>query len=242
MRSPATARPSLLESLQGLIERTYRMVTGVREIGRFVIGDEGYRRLYTAGGGAASRAPGPPPPAAAGAAGGGARVLVRDGPTGVAARIYYPDILIQTLETHPPTRGLGEPNVDPFAVFVEELDHFLLIAERTRRGRPVSLLELEMHANVTKYLVCALFLSRSSKAPRGGRAAAEDRLWLRWHLFEKAEFNEPDPEVQTRYRDAARYAHRFLDRLDAEPTAPARLARLRAFHDSSPQQKLQLFG
>jgi hypothetical protein len=41
-----TEAPSLLERVQGLLERTYRMETGVDDIGRFVIGDEGYRRLY----------------------------------------------------------------------------------------------------------------------------------------------------------------------------------------------------
>ena len=44
--TPPAPRPSLLESLQELLERTYRMDTGVLGIGRFVIGDEGYRRLY----------------------------------------------------------------------------------------------------------------------------------------------------------------------------------------------------
>ena len=39
---------SLLELLQGVIERTYDLQTGVRDIGRYVIGDEGYRRIYGA--------------------------------------------------------------------------------------------------------------------------------------------------------------------------------------------------
>ena len=135
--------------------------------------------------------------------------------------------------------ALAIPAYYAFATFVEELDHFLLIAESARSRRPVSLLELELHANVTKYLVCALFLARAGSAGKGGEASLENRLWLRWHLFEKAEFQEPDPQVQTRYRDASRFARRFLDRLDADPSASARLARLRAFHDSSHQQKLQ---
>jgi len=43
----ARINPSLLEQLQGVIERTYDLDTGVRDIGRFVIGDEGYRNLYS---------------------------------------------------------------------------------------------------------------------------------------------------------------------------------------------------
>ena len=228
---------SLLELLQRLIERTYRMETGIVEIGRYVIGDEGYRRFYPSfGRGGAPPAPGQRQ--AVGQAGGRARVLVHDAPAAVAAHIYFPDELILNLEQYPPTRWLADENVDDFATFVEEIDHLLLIAERVRLGRPVSLLELEMHANVTKYLVCALFRARGRSRGAGGSVEPEDRLWLRWHLFEKAEFAEADREVQCRYRDASCFAHRFLDRLETEREAPARLALLRAFHDSSHQEKL----
>ena len=230
-RPAVAAPPSLLQSLQSLLERTYRMKTGIVDIGRFVIGDEGYRLFYGPGGRASVTR-------VAASAAAGARVLVHDGPGPLSARIYYPDSLIRSLERCPPSRGLGDENIDPFATFVEELDHLLLIAERGRLRRPVSLLELELHANVTKYLVCALFL-----APRrGGRARApldpQTRLWLRWHLFEKIAFAEPDPKVSVRYSDASRFARRFLDRLDREPDASSRLARLRAFHAATHQEKL----
>lgn len=250
--------PSLLESLQGLIERTYRMETGVRDIGRYIIGDEGYRRFYGESGsygeprgsvaraGAGLRRSGRHRPCVrssrrvVGAAqrGASAKVLVHDVPGAVAAHIYYPDDLIRRLEADPPTRGLGDRNVDAFATFVEELDHFLLVAERARLARPVSLLELEIHANVTKYLVCALFLAAGRARGRRPRADVRDRVWIRWHLFEKIEYSEPDREVQVRYRDASRFARRFIDRLDGEPHSSARLALLRGFHDASHQEKL----
>jgi hypothetical protein len=250
---------SLLESLQGLIERTYRMDTGVREIGRYVIGDEGYRRFY------GRRAPSLRAPeesraarsAALVVAGEGAvegrerredskgvsaaaRVLVHDNPDGLAAHIYFPDRLIRRLEDSPPMRGLCERNVDDFATFVEELDHFLFLAERARQKRHVSLLELELQANVTKYLVCALFLAGGSdRRPRGGAGLdGENRLWLHYHLFEKIEFAEPDPVVRSRYRDALRFARRFIDRLERIPRASDRVARLRAFHAATHQQKI----
>ena len=249
--TPRHPAPSLLESLQSLIERTYRMETGIADIGRYVIGDEGYRLLYGPGtayddGSSSSgrcaqarcrEASGSV--GAAGSAAGGAKVLVHDLPGAVAACIYYPDLLIRELEEHPPSRGIGDRNVDAFATFVEELDHLLLIAERVRLGRPVSLLELEMHANVTKYLVCAMFIAADGM--RGPFEVAE-RLWLRWHLFEKSEFVEPDPGVCTRYRDAARFSRRFLDRLDRVSETSARIAFLREFHDASHQSKLAAFA
>ena len=89
------------------------------------------------------------------------------------ASIYFPDPMIRLLERHPPQRGLGTVNVDAFATLVEEIDHLLLIAERSRMGRPVTLFELELHANVSKYLVGARFLVDAD-----GGLAPERRDWL----------------------------------------------------------------
>jgi len=248
-------RSTLLYSLQALLERTYRMETGIGDLAAFVIGDEGYRVLY----GAVRPGPASHPPESVGAArrgfpglvmedraaavgsgvaAEGARVLVRESSGSVAARIYYPDALIRRLEQCPPARGLTDANIDAFATFVEELDHFLLLAERVRLRRSVTLLELEMHANVTKYLVCALFRAAGRVDGRKAPLPAEDRLWLYWHLFEKITFAEPDPRVQARYRAASRFARRFLGGLDEAPSPAARLERLRLFHDATHEQKL----
>lgn len=243
---PPPLREPLLFQLQRLIERTYRMTTGVTEIGRFVIGDEGYRRFYgegAAGGRATQQRQGRDALVAgsgigAGHAGPSARVLVHDGPGPIAAHIYYPDFLIRTLEERPPMRGLHEGNIDPFAIFVEELDHFLLVAERAGLRREVSLLELELHANVTKYLVCALFAGTGAGTRARGALSDEKRRWLVWHLFEKGTFADPQLDVRRRYEDAARYAVRFLSRLESETSPIRRLALLRAFHNASARQKL----
>src|SRR5262245_2864958 len=46
--SVARTSESLLEKLQGVVERTYDLDTGVDEIGRFVIGDAGFTRFFGA--------------------------------------------------------------------------------------------------------------------------------------------------------------------------------------------------
>ena len=89
----------------------------------------------------------------------GARTLVRETDEGLRASIYYPDRLIRVLEQHPPQHGLCDANVDAFATLVEELDHFLMIVARARSGRPLTLFELELHANVSKHLVLSRFLA-----------------------------------------------------------------------------------
>jgi hypothetical protein len=220
---------SLLERLQGVIERTYDLQTGVRDIGRYVIGDEGYRRIY---GGLAAAGRLVEKVGTAVEAGAGARTMLREsGQGGLAVLVYYPDSLIECLERNDPTRRLDDANIDAFSVLVEELDHFLVIADRYRRGGEASLLELELHANVTKHLVLGMFVG---KMRRTSRLSQADRAWIRFHLFEKGIFSDPDPEVRSRYRDASRFAVRYVDRLD-RLSPPNRVRELKRFHRMSSQ-------
>ena len=231
---------SLLEDLQGLIERTYDLSTGIEDVGAFVIGDEGLRVLYgdtpllsrvPEGSHEAPEAP----PIAAGAHPRTARTLVRQQDGALRLTLYYPDALIAHLEAHPPLRALDERNVDEFAVFVEEVDHVLHIAHRLRAGQGITLLELEWQANLTKALMLRHLLARRlAPRPLGG---AEEH-WVRYHLFEKFEYGGDEPEVAARYREAARLAVRMLDALEPlDP--PARLASLRAFAHRSFPDKLR---
>ncbi len=204
---------SLLETVQGLLTRTYALEAPLEHIGRYVVGDEGFRRFYAE-----------VPHEVKSSDGSGARLLVRERDGAVSASIYYPDAMIRALEEHPPQRGLGDANVDAFAVLVEELDHLLVTAERAGAGRAISMLELELHANVSKYLVLGRFL-----AGPGRRLDARRRVWLRHHLFHKRVYEDGEPSVRRRYDDAARLALRFLDGHGALPPS-ARVAALRRFH------------
>jgi hypothetical protein len=215
----------LLDVVQGLLERTYDIRPDLVRADRFVIGDRGLRALY-----------GEDRPDGSGAADGqGARLLVRETPGGVRVALYYPDAMIRALEENPPTRGLRDENVDAFATLVEELDHLLVLAERAANERAVSLFELELHANVSKWLVLSRFLAGSR-----GRLSERARIWLRWHLFHKRRWSDRDPAVRARYRDAARHAVGFLGGLAASTRPARRLRLLRRFHGAPVTEKLSM--
>jgi hypothetical protein len=218
---------SLLESVRGLIERTYRIHSGLTEIGSFVIGDQGFRRLYRSSRDGHD---------IGSADGQGARTLVRETDRGVVACIYFPDAMIRQLEAYPPQRGVREENQAAFSTFVEEIDHLLVLAERSLRARAVSLFELELHANVSKYLVLARFLAGCSQHLRADR-----RLWLRRRLFDDVRFCDDDCEVRRRYRDAARAAVQLIEGLGALDPAE-RIAALRRFHSVGVADKLRLIS
>ena len=228
--------PSLLEQVRGLIERTYDHRTGLGPLAPYVIGDEGLR-LLTARGNAVERVRALAPPGRDGASL-PPQLLVRFGPEGgVRASLYLPDRLIHTLERHPPDRALHAENVDAFAGLIEEIDHLLLLAARVRGGPPLTLLEMELHANVTKELVLRHYAARLA----GLRALPSDVVeWIRYHLFRKPRFCDPDPLVRARYQDAARFGMRFLRLIDELHSFYLRLACLRRFSRMSHQQKIQL--
>jgi len=209
---------SLLDTIRGLLERSYRMETGLSALGSFVIGDRGYRSM-------------------SGQSEHGARTLVRETADGVRAAIYFPDELIRHLERYPPQRGIGDENVDEFATFVEEIDHLLVLADRHADGRPSTLFELELHANVSKHLVLSRFLAVAGKPS----LSPDERLWLRHHLFDKNRYCDGDASVRSRYRDARRWAVRLLDALPRIGKRH-RIEALRAFHAAGAADKLELIG
>jgi len=216
---------SLLERVKGLLERTYGMDAVVDDVGRFVVGDIGYEQLYgRADSVARVRSLGHR----------GAKTLIREVHGAVRLCIYYPDTLIRCLESHPPDRGVGDVNIDAFATLIEELDHLLCIAERATQTRPLSLFELELHANVSKYLVLARFL-----AGRSARIEDSGRAWLLYHLFDKGVYCDADPRDRERYRDAARWARRFLERFGSLPPVD-RIRALRSFHRAGASGKVRL--
>jgi len=200
----------LVEVIRSIIQRTYGLPQVIGEVGPYIVGDEGFKRLY---GGS---------PDSTGKA--GARLLVRQLGESVRAVVYYPDALVRHLERFNPINGLGDVNITAFAVLVEEVDHLLTLASRADEGRSVTLLELEHHANVTKYLTVLHFLGKQT-----GRRKVDEALkqWARHHLFER--YSRDDGVEEARYREAARLAWRYLKSLEALPLERRR-TEIREFH------------
>jgi hypothetical protein len=191
---------SLLARLQSLIESTYDWTTGIHNLAQYVVGDYGYRIFY-AGQEILEELPGEEV---------GPRTLVtwRGGP--VRLGVYYPDALVRHLEAINPLNEISDRNVVAFSLLVEELDHLLMLAWCARHGRDVRLMELEFHANVTKYFVLAHFLGR---ATRRARLTSAQRQWIHRHLFWGIGEGLPEPQNH-RYRVAARLALRYVRSLE----------------------------
>ena len=207
-------RHPLIKELQRKIEKTYALNTGITNIEQYIIGDKGYEEFY-----AKEKI------RTVVNSHSGAKVLIRDAGETLKVSIYYPDELIRELESNDPRLGLHDGNIDLCASFVEELDHFLFIAQNYKQNRPFSLLELELQANVTKYLVLKYFIALQNKSIKLSKF---DKEYIRYHLFYKRKYDIEDTSERKRYEDAGKFGMMYTKHIDLLPQED-RLRDLRQF-------------
>ncbi len=114
-----------------------------------------------------------------------------------------------------------------FCAATEGVSHFLMLIERARREEPIRMLELELQAEIDK------FVSAWLHHPR------HHRQLLR-RLFHDAALREDLSAVErARYREAGRLAAAYCARLEALPHPAAVLAAVRQFWRRSSAQRLE---
>jgi hypothetical protein len=143
----------------------------------------------------------------------------------MAVALFIHPAVLENLAEHDPGRRLGDHNLGDFLLAVEGVSHFIYAICCARAERPISQLELELQAEVDKYVTCLL---ATDPAP----AQSET---LRYRLFGEPEY-EPDldGEERDRYRAANDNAHRYAAWLESTFVAPRRipemLGELRRFY------------
>ncbi|HET9388989.1 MAG TPA: hypothetical protein VFO44_05025 [Steroidobacteraceae bacterium] len=152
-----------------------------------------------------------------------------DGARGeLAMSLYLDPELLQRLEHADPMVRLHDGNVADYWTALEGVSHFLYLAWNAGHDKPVSLLELEMQAEVDKYVASYWLMRRQFP----DRFPAE----LLRLLFERTRI---DPRLaagrEDLYREASRYAQKFCRRLEdslrrARGSPAEVLAELRRFY------------
>ncbi len=128
----------------------------------------------------------------------------------------------------------ADANLDALCQIIEGVSHFVYVVERARTLRETTQLELELQAEVDKWVV----LGASMRAFNARRSAA-----LRTQLYERVVF-EHDGELGERYRVANDAANRFVRRLERQYVDRERYSELRAelrrFFQVGQEEKLRL--
>ncbi len=159
-----------------------------------------------------------------------------DGEVGMS--LYLDPALLERLALADPMVRLHDGNVADYWTALEGVSHFLYLAWNAGHDKSVSLLELEMQAEVDKYVASYWLLRR--QFPDRFPAELLQLLFARTRI---------DPRLargrEGMYRDASRYAEKFCRRLeqslrggrgDSEADV---LARLRRFYRLTNAQKVE---
>jgi hypothetical protein len=146
--------------------------------------------------------------------------------------LFLDEEALANLQRHDPAGGLSENNFWDFCLAVEGVSHFIYVALCAARDRSVTALELELQAEVDKFVSCTLV--------QGER----DTAGLRERLFERVLWaHDLDADERDRYRVANDQARRYSLSLDRRFLSQGRvdgmLDELRRFYRLGLQEKLQ---
>lgn len=213
----------LLNNIKRIIENCYKIDSGIDDVNRFLVKEDTYKRLedqiitkvdYNDD----------------------ARVfLVEDGEDIKLGLYFSEDFKKRFEENNPRVKGISDSNLNLFSILVEEVDHFVMLAYSAHNEKPVSLLELELQANITKYLVLrALVALQQNTFPKIRPHAVQS---LKELVFE-CKYDEQDPDIQFRYENAARLAKAFISYFESIKNPYRKTTKLREFYRLSPQSKL----
>lgn len=167
------------------------------------------------------------------------KLLIAESP-GEAARVglYVQRDVVERLTERDPADRLDDTNLADFWTAFEGVSHFSYFAFNAALERPVTLLEMELQAEVDKFVITALLIKRQA-----GKAPPRLHNWL----FELPRLDRAlSAEERVRYRDANRYAGKYCLRLAPwlarAPESEALRAELRRFYRLSQPAKIHHIG
>jgi len=205
--------PRVLRALQGGLEAMYRVETDL-DVCDFLVGGD-------RGGWPTERQP-------------REQLLIRQGDGEMELALFVDERTLENLVLRDPERRLDDDNLADFLLAVEGVSHFVYLAHRARVERPVSAVELELQAEVDKYLVALLVSWNQVGGP------PED---LRERLFARVTFaGDLSREERERYQlansAASSYAASLEERFLRTRSVEDMLAEARRFYRKGLADKL----
>jgi hypothetical protein len=167
--------------------------------------------------------------------GGGSRTLVKEDGDEIKVGVVFDEATTRGLRERDPRVRLDSANLGPFATVTEEVSHFVYVLFCARADRQVTQLELELQAEVDKYLTVATFYALQNDGAVA--PALREALFRRYRLVDGL-----TPERAERYRVASQLADRYcgwLERSFLHTGRHADLAReARRFYRLGQREKL----
>ena len=163
------------------------------------------------------------------------QLLVREEGAELELGLYFSSGLLDRLRYDDPLTRLHDGNLSDLCLVIEGVSHFLCVAWHAERDRPVTGLELELQAEIDKYILALLLATRQGhgRAPQG----LHQRLFRHYRIAPGL-----DHAMRQRYHRASTYAAAYCTHLEqrhlnrSEPRALLR--ELRHFYRLHQRDKL----
>lgn len=160
-------------------------------------------------------------------------VLLTEEDDGIALSIFLDQEMLDRLDSADPLRRLQAEQLADLCTVLEGISHFNYLIWCAGLDRSVTLLELEMQAEVDKFVATHMLMMEQGER----ELVSKLHSWL----FDSVRFRaEMEPEQLERYRAANGYASRFCHKLH-EPLVDGNdevIDELRAFYRLSQQGKI----
>lgn len=205
------AYPDLLGAMQYQLSRVYDVDLS-QDVRDYVVTDEKMRAVLMAG--SAARLT-------------DEQLIVMESDDGVDLALYLDRAVLERLVAADPRENLSGTNLADFWTVLEGVSHFHYFAWNATFDKSVTLLELEMQAEVDKYISTRLLLQEQPTSTLGAP--------LLQRLFTDPAFDpQLDLEELERYQAATALARRYCTDLESRfpiaPFTPALLRELRTFY------------
>jgi hypothetical protein len=165
------------------------------------------------------------------------QLLVAEEGDTLSLALFIDASVLARLARRDPYSALNGENLADYLTAAEGVSHFVYVAWNAGHDKPVTLLELELQAEIDKYVLCAWLLREQG----AGRFPRE----LHRALFDRARIDPVAAGARAGlYRMASRYAGRFCRRIATRLECGARhasrdlLAELRRFYRLGNARKL----
>jgi hypothetical protein len=166
------------------------------------------------------------------------KLLIAEDGTEAEVSLFLCGKLVERLALNDPTTELTGENLADFWTAFEGVSHFTYFAFKAGQDQCVTLLEMELQAEVDKFVATALLLRRQGEIPPRGLH--------RW-LFDMPSFDEQlGADEYERYERANHYAgkycRRLWPRLESGTFADDLKRELRYFYRLPREQKIEHIG
>jgi hypothetical protein len=167
------------------------------------------------------------------------QLFVREEDDEVEIALYIEPRIVEQLGDDDPRQRLHEGNLESFLVALEGVSHFVFLVWRANLGRPVSALEMEIQAEVDKFVTAWLWLEEQGNARRTTHGPLIRRMFDGYSIRDDVP-NDEHARYHTANRAAKSYCRHLAHTYSRKAQAKGLMSDVRKFYRRGLAEKLRV--